>query len=277
MLVLVKGAGDLASGVACRLFRAGFQVIMTDIAQPTVIRRTVSFAQAVYDGKTMVEDIEGVLAKDSLEAMILVEQRKIPVLVDPKCEIAQQLKFDALVDGVLAKKNIGTRIDDAPIVVALGPGFTAGVDCHAVIETQRGHDLARVILEGSATPDTGVPGMVGGYALERLIKSPAQGKFITTAKIGDLVKKDQSIGYILGENAEGQEEKTPVVALIDGVLRGILQDGLPVFQGMKIGDVDPRPVVNHCFSVSDKARAIGGGVLEAILRLSVEHNPNFWK
>ena len=118
--------------------------------------------------------------------MILVEQRKIPVLVDPKCEIAQQLKFDALVDGVLAKKNIGTRIDDAPIVVALGPGFTAGVDCHAVIETQRGHDLARVILEGSATPDTGVPGMVGGYALERLIKSPAQGKFITTAKIGDL-------------------------------------------------------------------------------------------
>ena len=180
-----------------------------------MIRRTVSFAQAVYDGKTMVEDIEGVLAKDSLEAMILVEQRKIPVLVDPKCEIAQQLKFDALVDGVLAKKNIGTRIDDAPIVVALGPGFTAGVDCHAVIETQRGHDLARVILEGSATPDTGVPGMVGGYALERLIKSPAQGKFITTAKIGDLVKKDQSIGYILGENAEGQEEKTPVVALID--------------------------------------------------------------
>jgi xanthine dehydrogenase accessory factor len=272
MLVLIKGAGDLASGVALRLHRAGMKVIMTEISQPTVIRRTVSFAQAVYDGKTMVEDVEGKKVDSLEEALAVIDENKIPVIIDPNCEILQQRKFDAVVDAILAKKNLNTKTTDAPIVVALGPGFTAGVDCHAVIETQRGHNLARVLLSGQPAPDTGIPGMIGGYAKERVIKSPANGIFVTTGKIGDIVAKDDSIGYILTEN----NDKVPVQTVIPGVLRGILYDRLPVFAGMKIADVDPRPVYDNCFSCSDKARAIGGGVLEAILHFAVAANPHFY-
>lgn len=272
MLVLIKGAGDLASGVALRLHRAGMKVIMTEISQPTVIRRTVSFAQAVYDGKTMVEDVEGKKVDSLEEALAVIDENKIPVIIDPNCEILQQRKFDAVVDAILAKKNLNTKTTDAPIVVALGPGFTAGVDCHAVIETQRGHSLARVLLSGQPAPDTGIPGMIGGYAKERVIKSPADGIFVTTGKIGDIVAKDDAIGYILTEN----NDKVPVQTVIPGVLRGILYDRLPVFAGMKIADVDPRPVYDNCFSCSDKARAIGGGVLEAILHFAVAANPHFY-
>jgi xanthine dehydrogenase accessory factor len=272
MLVLIKGAGDLASGVAVRLHRAGMKIIMTDIPQPTVIRRTVSFAQAVYDGETKVEDITGKKAENVKEALAVIAEGKIPVIVDPACQILNELKFDAVVDAILAKKNINTKITDGPIVVALGPGFTAGIDCHAVIETQRGHDLARVLLTGQPAPDTGIPGMIGGYAKERVIKSPATGSFVTTGKIGDIVAAGDSIGYI--ETADNRQ--VPVTTEIPGVLRGILYDRLPVFTGMKIGDVDPRPVYEHCFSCSDKARAIGGGVLEAILHFASAAKADFY-
>lgn len=272
MLVLIKGAGDLASGVAVRLHRAGMKIIMTDIPEPTVIRRTVSFAQAVYDGETTVEDIQGKKVENAQEALAVIETGKIPVIIDPACNILSELKFDAVVDAILAKKNVNTKITDGPIVVALGPGFEAGVDCHAVIETQRGHNLARVLLSGKPAPDTGIPGMIGGYAKERVIKSPANGIFVTTAKIGDIVAVDDSIGYI--ETAE--KAHVPVKTVIPGVLRGILYDRLPVFAGMKIADVDPRPVYDHCFSCSDKARAIGGGVLEAILHFATLNNDHFY-
>ncbi len=272
MLVLIKGAGDLASGVAVRLHRAGMKIIMTDIPEPTVIRRTVSFAQAVYDGETTVEDIQGKKVENAQEALAVIETGKIPVIIDPACNILRELKFDAVVDAILAKKNVNTKITDGPIVVALGPGFEAGVDCHAVIETQRGHNLARVLLSGKPAPDTGIPGMIGGYAKERVIKSPADGIFVTTAKIGDIVAVDDSIGYI--ETAE--KAHVPVKTVIPGVLRGILYDRLPVFAGMKIADVDPRPVYDHCFSCSDKARAIGGGVLEAILHFATLNNDHFY-
>ena len=272
MLVLIKGAGDLASGVAVRLHRAGMKIIMTDIPEPTVIRRTVSFAQAVYDGETTVEDTQGKKVENAQEALAVIETGKIPVIIDPACNILRELKFDAVVDAILAKKNINTKITDGPIVVALGPGFEAGVDCHAVIETQRGHNLARVLLSGKPAPDTGIPGMIGGYAKERVIKSPADGIFVTTAKIGDIVAVDDSIGYI--ETAE--KAHVPVKTVIPGVLRGILYDRLPVFAGMKIADVDPRPVYDHCFSCSDKARAIGGGVLEAILHFATLNNDHFY-
>lgn len=272
MLVLIKGAGDLASGVAVRLHRAGMKIIMTDIPEPTVIRRTVSFAQAVYDGETTVEDIQGKKVENAQEALAVIETGKIPVIIDPACNILRELKFDAVVDAILAKKNVNTKITDGPIVVALGPGFEAGVDCHAVIETQRGHNLARVLLSGKPAPDTGIPGMIGGYAKERVIKSPANGIFVTTAKIGDIVAVDDSIGYI--ETAE--KAHVPVKTVIPGVLRGILYDRLPVFAGMKIADVDPRPVYDHCFSCSDKARAIGGGVLEAILHFATLNNDHFY-
>ena len=272
MLVLIKGAGDLASGVAVRLHRAGMKIIMTDIPEPTVIRRTVSFAQAVYDGETTVEDIQGKKVENAQEALAVIETGKIPVIIDPACNILHELKFDAVVDAILAKKNVNTKITDGPIVVTLGPGFEAGVDCHAVIETQRGHNLARVLLSGKPAPDTGIPGMIGGYAKERVIKSPADGIFVTTAKIGDIVAVDDSIGYI--ETAE--KAHVPVKTVIPGVLRGILYDRLPVFAGMKIADVDPRPVYDHCFSCSDKARAIGGGVLEAILHFATLNNDHFY-
>ncbi len=272
MLVLIKGAGDLASGVAVRLHRAGMQVIMTDIAQPTVIRRTVSFAQAIYDGACKVEDIEGVLAEDAAAVTAALAQGKIPVLIDPDCKILQELHFHAVVDAILAKHNTGTTKNDADIVVALGPGFVGGKDCHAVIETQRGHQLARVLTDCAPAPDTGIPGMVGGYAKERVIKSPAAGVFVTTGKIGDIVAMDDSIGYI----HTGDDRKVPVRTVIPGVLRGILFDGLEVFEGMKIADVDPRPVYEHCFSCSDKARAIGGGVLEAILHFATQNNAEFY-
>lgn len=272
MLVLIKGAGDLASGVAVRLHRAGMGVIMTDIAQPTVIRRTVSFAQAIYDGACKVEDIEGVLVDDAKAATAALAQGKIPVLIDPECSILNDLHFHAVVDAILAKKNTGTTKADADIVVALGPGFVGGEDCHAVIETQRGHQLARVLTDCAPAPDTGIPGMVGGYAKERVIKSPASGIFVTTGKIGDIVAMDDSIGYIRTKD----DRKVPVRTVIPGVLRGILYDGLEVFEGMKIADVDPRPVYEHCFSCSDKARAIGGGVLEAILHFATLNNKDFY-
>ena len=244
--VLIKGAGDLATGIACRLHNSGFQVVMTELAVPTTVRRTVAFSRAVYEGWAEVENITGVLCKSEAELLAAVDQDRIAVLVD----------------AVIAKKNTGTRLEDAPTVIGVGPGFTAGVDCHCVVETKRGHDLGRCIWEGSAVPNTGVPGIIGGYGLERLVRASADGVFTAVEPIGSRVKKDQAVGYV--DTGDGP---VPVTAQIDGVLRGILQDGVTVWKGMKAGDVDPRDVERHCFTVSDKARAIGGGVLEAILAM----------
>ncbi len=262
MRILIKGAGDLATGVACRLLNAGYQVVMTEIAEPTVIRRTVAFAQAVYDGETRVEGHKGILTKNIAEIEVVLAAGHVPVIIDPAARILEQIEFSGLVDAILAKKNLGTSLHQAKAVIALGPGFTAGVDAHAVVETQRGHHLGRVIWQGEAAPNTGIPGNVGGYAIERLVQAPKDGFFRPEKKIGDIVKANEILAYV---------EDAPVYAAIDGVLRGILQEGLMVEKGMKIGDIDPRCQVEHCFSVSDKARAIGGGVLEALDKLLARH------
>ena len=258
MLVLIRSAGDLASGIALRLFRSGMQVVMTDLPQPTAIRRTVSFSQAIVYGETRVEDVTARLATVETVPAIL-EAGEIPVLADPACRCREILKPDALVDAILAKRNLGTTIQDAPVVVGVGPGFTAGEDCHAVVETMRGHYLGRVIREGSAIPNTGIPGLIGGFAGERVLRAPADGVFHQLLDIGAQVK----VGDIAA-TVEGQ----PMVCTLDGVLRGILAEGTPVHKGMKAGDIDPRCAVEHCYCASDKALAVGGGVLEAILDLT---------
>lgn len=256
MLVLIKGAGDLATGTAVRLYRAGFPVVMTDIAQPTAVRRTVAFSQCMYDGVTEVEGITARRAASKDEVQTILAAGEIPVLADPEARILKELRFDAVVDAILAKRNLGTSLTDAPIVLALGPGFTAGVDCHGVIETKRGHDLGRLILEGAAIPNTGVPGDVGGYTRERIIRAPADGPFEPVAQIGQRVELGDVVARVNG---------VPVTAQLTGVVRGMLSAGIPVTEGMKAGDIDPRCEVRHCFTVSDKARAIGGGVLEGLL------------
>ena len=258
MLVLIRGAGDLATGVALRLYRAGFQVVMTDLERPTAIRRTVSFSQAIMDGKTVVEGVTARVTDSSHVAQVL-QAGEIPVLVDPECRCREILEPRVLVDAILAKKNLGTTIYDAPVVIALGPGFTAGEDCHAVIETMRGHNLGRVILNGTALPDTAIPGLIGGYAGERVLRAPADGEFRSCLQIGAQVQAGDVAGYV-GD--------APMRCTIGGVLRGLLADGTPVYQGMKAGDVDPRCREEHCRTASDKALAIGGGVLEAILQLT---------
>ncbi|MDR0624758.1 MAG: EF2563 family selenium-dependent molybdenum hydroxylase system protein [Treponema sp.] len=258
MRVVIKGAGDLASGTALRLRHAGFDIAMTEIPRPLAVRRTVCFSPAVYEGSARVEDLCAALARDERDLEDCLRRGRIAVFVDPRARIVEKISPDVLVDAIMAKKNTGTSIHDAPVVIALGPGFTAGIDCHAVIETMRGHTLGRVITQGSALPNTGVPGDIGGHTGERLLRSPAEGIFEGRAKIGDLVKKGDTVA-LAGD--------LPIRAGIDGVLRGLLPSGTPVSPGMKAGDIDPRCEVSHCFTVSDKALAIAGGVLEAILRL----------
>ena len=256
MLILIKGGGDLATGTAVRLYRAGFQVVMTDLAQPTAVRRTVAFCQCIYDGIAQVEGITARRVSTPAEVQRTLAAGEVPVLCDPHAAILGELPFDGMVDAILAKKNLGTKMTDAPIVLALGPGFTAGTDCHGVIETKRVHDLGRLILEGAASPNTGVPGDVGGYTKERIIRAPADGPFQPTAEIGQRVELGEVVAEVRG---------IPVTAQLTGVVRGMLPAGIPVTKGMKAGDIDPRCQVSHCFTVSDKARAIGGGVLEGLL------------
>ena len=259
MLVVIRGAGDLASGIALRLWRSHIRVVMTDVERPTAIRRTVCFSQAVVHGKTEVEGVTARRAFSAAEALCLLGEGVIPVLADPEGSCIPVLRPDAVVDAILAKQNLGTKMTDAPVVIGVGPGFTAGEDCHAVVETMRGHDLGRVIREGSAIPNTGIPGLIGGFAGERVLRAPADGVFHQLLDIGAQVK----IGDIAA-TVEGQ----PMVCTLDGVLRGILADGTPVHKGMKAGDIDPRCAVEHCYCASDKALAVGGGVLEAILDLT---------
>ena len=259
MLAVIKGAGDLASGVAVRLQRAGVRLVMTEIAKPTAIRRTVSFCRAVWEQTATVEDVTARLAADAADALTITRAGDIAVLVDPNADCVQALRPDAVIDAMLMKRNLNTSIHDAQAVIALGPGFTAGGDCHAVVETMRGHDLGRVLLAGAAAPNTGVPGVIGGFAQERILRAPADGVWQTALSIGDRVEAGDTVAHVAGE---------PVRTQLGGVVRGLLPDGTPVTRGMKSGDVDPRGIAEYCATVSDKARAIGGGVLEALLMLT---------
>lgn len=259
MLVVIRGAGDIASGIALRLFRAGMQVVMCDLAVPTSIRRTVCFSEAIRLGETRVEGVRGVLCADAAAARAAAAAGDVAVLVDPEAACTRDLAPDALVDAILAKRNLGTTREMAPVVIGVGPGFTAREDCDAAVETMRGHYLGRVYYEGSPIPNTAVPGLIGGYAGERVMRAPADGVFEPCVEIGAQVAAGDVCATVAGE---------PMRATIDGVVRGLLQAGVPVRAGMKCGDVDPRCHPEYIRTASDKAAAVGGGVLEAIIALS---------
>jgi xanthine dehydrogenase accessory factor len=263
MLAVIKGAGDLASGIALRLYRSGFNIVMTEIAQPTAVRRTVCFSEAVRRGETAVEGIGAALVQDDDEMNRVLHAGKIPVCIDPEAAVVSRISPNVVIDAILAKRNLGTTINDAPVVIGVGPGFCAGKDCHAVIETMRGHTLGRVISSGSALPNTGVPGNIGGFTTERLLRAPAGGIFEARAEIGDTVQSGDTVAAVSGK---------ALYAGIDGIVRGLLPTGLAVTKGMKAGDIDPRCEKFHCFTVSDKALAIAGGVLEAILHFGGRPN-----
>jgi xanthine dehydrogenase accessory factor len=253
-LALVKGAGDLATGVALKLVDAGFSVVMTETGQPTVVRRAVAFAQAVYDGRACVDGVSAVLLADGGDIPRVLGRGEIAVVVDPRAEVRRRLAPDLLVDAIMAKRNLGTCATDAPAVVGLGPGFCAGRDVHAVIETMRGPRLGAVIRRGEALPDTGIPAERHGFGRERLLRSPCAGRFVPTKDIGDRVRRGDVVGLV-GD--------APVVSELDGIIRGLLNPGLEVDVGFKLGDVDPGAEAWECYAVSDKALTIGDGVVEA--------------
>ena len=259
--IIVRGAGDIATGSIARLFRAGFRPIVLDIAKPSAIRRTVAFCDAVYEGSVSIEGITARLAESLDEAIEIADNDEVPVLIDEEGRAIAEYKPDALVDAILAKKNLGTSRDMASLTIALGPGFEAGVDCDYVIETMRGHNLGRIIEQGSAMANTGTPGVIAGYGKERVIHAPAAGIIEDINKIGDVVQQGEIIAYINDKAGE----MIPVPASISGLLRGIIRDGYEVCKGLKIADIDPRlEEHDNCFTISDKARAIGGSVLELV-------------
>lgn len=253
--VVLRGGGDLASGAAYMLNRAGFPVIVLELPAPLAIRRRVAFATAVDEGEVTIGGVTGRISDGPPAALWDARRGVVAVLVSPRLP-ASGLDPAVLVDARLAKRNIDTARTQAPLVVALGPGFKAGTDCDAVVETMRGHDLGRVIWEGSAAADTGVPGVVGGLAAERVLRSPAAGPVSWSVDIGDMVESGQAIGTVAG---------APVVTTIDGVVRGLIRTGTIAQPRLKIADIDPRADVAACFEISDKARLVGAGVLEAVL------------
>lgn len=256
-VIIIRGAGEMATGVACRLYRANFRrILMLEAPAPLAVRRLVSFCEAVHDRRMTVEGIEAVRIEREDELHAAWREGKIAVMVDPQGESVRSLRPDVLIDATLAKRNLGTAIADAPLVIALGPGFSAGRDCHLVVETNRGHDLGRVIAAGEAEANTGIPGNIGGYTSERVLRAPTNGLFTTDRRIGDPVRKGEVIGRV------GAAE---VVASLDGILRGLIRPDSIVTEGLKIGDIDPRGETGLCETISEKARALGGAVLEAIL------------
>ncbi|KAF5043830.1 hypothetical protein DSECCO2_498140 [anaerobic digester metagenome] len=256
-IVLVRGGGDIASGVVQKLHRSGFRVLILETKQPTSIRRTVCYSEAVYSGIKVLEDTVCILAENEDEIYSAWEKDQVPIAVDPEGYYINTLKPDVVVDSIIAKKNTGMSRNLAPVTVAVGPGFTAGIDVDAVIESNRGHNLGRIIFEGEAAPNTKTPGSIEGYTWERVIYSPCKGTFRTSHNIGDIIKCGETVAIV-----DGKEVK----AKIDGILRGILRDNTHVTENFKVGDVDPRvDQLENCFSISDKARAIGGGVLEAVM------------
>ncbi len=257
LIVLVRGAGEMASGVAHRLHRSHFRVCMLDIPMPLAVRREVSFCEAVYEGEKEVEGVRAITIGKPEAIQAIWEKQGIPLIVDPEGRRTRDfLKPDVLVDAILAKKNLGTRMADAPLVIGLGPGFSAGKGRSLVVETNRGHNLGKVIFEGMAEPDSGRPGEIGGFTTERVLRSPKAGVFHSRFSIGDPIEKGSIAAEVDG---------LPVIAEIGGMVRGMLREGTTVDKEMKVGDIDPRAKRDHCFSISEKARAIGGGVLEAIL------------
>lgn len=255
-IILLKGAGDLGTGVAWRLHKAGFPIVITELDKPRVVRRTVAFASAIYEGEIAVEGVTAWRASSFDEARGLIDDGIIPVLVDPETRSLKFFEPSVLVDAIMAKQNTSTLIGDAPLVIALGPGFAPNVDCHAVIETKRGHHLGRVYWDRAAEPNTNTPGEIDGRGADRVLRAPRDGIVQATRRIGDNVRRGEKIAQVNG---------VQVTASFDGILRGLAHDGLAVRAGVKIGDVDPRANRAHCFTISDKALAVGGGVLEAVL------------
>ncbi len=257
LIIFIRGAGEMASGVAHRLHQSHFRVCMAEIPQPLAVRREVSFCEAVYEGEKEVEGVRAIWIAEADAIKSVWEKGELPILVDPMGEKTRAfIRPHVQIDAILAKKNLGTRIIDAPWVIGLGPGFTVGEDVHAVIETNRGHNLGKMILKGSAEPDTGVPGDIGGFTAERVLRTMKEGVFHIESAIGKRVDKGTVVARVDGD---------PVITQIGGIVRGLIRDGVEVEKGMKVGDIDPRGKKEHCFTISDKARAIAGGVLEAVL------------
>jgi xanthine dehydrogenase accessory factor len=255
--IIIRGAGEMATGTACRLFRSGFhKLVMTEIERPLAVRRTVSFSEALYEGAATVEGIQAVRINSPDQAVKLWSEGMIPVLVDPINASKDVFKPDVVVDAILAKRNLGTAITDATLVIGFGPGFVAPKDVHCVVETNRGHDLGRLILEGPSIPDTGVPGDIMGHTVLRVLRAPQDGVFQSLLAIGNLVEEGQIVGSVNGE---------PVAVGLRGTLRGLIRSGIPVTRGLKVGDVDPRANPAYCHTISEKARAIAGAVLEALM------------
>lgn len=296
LLIICRGAGDLATGIIHRLHRAGHRVIALETDYPAAIRRQVSFCEAVYDGRAAVEGVTARLVPaltdaetdtetysgindtpaahivsekwDSSAIEAVLEAGEVPLLIDPKGESIALLKPDVVVDAIIAKKNLGTTIDMAPLVIGVGPGFTAGQDVHLVIESMRGHNLARIITDGMAQPNTGVPGNIAGFTSERVIHAPAAGYIHDVRKIGDIVQKGDEIARIYPDKESydnALSEYVPVNATITGIIRGLIREGYYFRKGFKIADIDPRESeITNCFTISDKARSIAGSVLEAV-------------
>lgn len=258
---MVRGGGDLASGVIHRLYRCGYRVLILESGSPSAVRRRVSFCEAVYDGQACVEGVTARKAEDLARCRDLWEKGEVPLLCDPAGKSIFLLKPRAVIDAVMAKRNLGTVREMAPLTIALGPGFSAGEDVDFVVETMRGHDLGRIISQGAALPNTGIPGEIAGAGRERVIYAPAEGAIRNIAGISDLVEQGELLAMI-GE--------TPVRASIGGVVRGMIRDGYHVAKGMKIGDIDPRRNEReNCFTISDKARCIAGSVVEILLMRGV--------
>lgn len=257
LTIAVKGAGDLASGLAWRLHQACFKrICMLEVEKPLAVRRGVAFSEAINDGEKTVEGLTAVRINELSELEKVWSAGQIGVLADPEWTSIKEMRPDVVIDAILAKKNLGTRLEDAPLVIGLGPGFKAGRDVHRVIETRRGHNLGRVLKTGQAEKNTGIPGNIEGYTTERVLRAPVSGVFEARKRLGDLVKQGDVIAVVGGEK---------VTAKISGVLRGLIRNGVDVSVGMKTGDIDPRGIVDYCNTISDKARSIGGAVLEAIL------------
>jgi xanthine dehydrogenase accessory factor len=255
-LVIVRGGGDLGTGVAARLWRVGFAVLVTEIDRPLAIRRLVALAEAVYAGSVAIEDLRGMRVETPTEAMGALKAGSIPILIDPGADLRSHVHLDALVDARMTKAAPDLGLDAAPVVIGLGPGFTAGQDCHAIVETNRGHTMGRVIWQGVAAADTQVPEPVGGVDIDRVLRAPGDGILRARAELGSVVRRGQVIAEVDG---------TSLPAPFDGALRGLLHDGLIVNRGAKIGDLDPRADPAYCRLISDKSLAVGGGVLEVLL------------
>ena len=257
IVVLVRGGGEMASGIAYRLNRCHMKVLITEVAAPTTVRRTVAFAEAVYRGRHAIEGVEAVRVSSAADCSAAWEQGTIPLFVDPDAKVREAIHPQVVVDAIMAKRETGTDPSYAPLVIGVGPGFVAGVHAHAVVETHRGHNLGRVLWQGQAEQDTGIPAPVAGYTDERVLRVPKNGLFKTLHEIGDAA--------VQAGDVVAQVDGRLIRAQIAGVLRGLLKDGIAVEAGIKAEDIDPRGQSEYCYLISDKARAIAGGVLEAIL------------